>query len=281
MQVRPSALRVAFVLCRLLAALLFPVSATAQQGDIVLSVGEITSDDYPGQEFAGFGLSEAVLHQVVNLLGKAGLFSWCAARVIYPGGVAAADEELAFQQMPYVDPTTAAALGQVLSPDYVMSGSVTHSAGMSNWTIEVRSVGGVLVDKFEGFAPDDAILNEAAGIAEHLLDKLCPGPWTASGGGNGLVVSGTVVKLDEPFILDGTFPGGTGEFSYSPTAPGTGNVEYVLTGGGATGTGSGSYTIKPAGDGQSLTLRQTTTGCVNVGACRTNTDTITLTPVPR
>lgn len=49
----------------------------------------------------------------------------------------------------------------------------------------------------------------------------------------------------------------------------------------ASGTGSGSHTIGPAGDGAALTLRQTTTGCVNVGARRTHGDVITLTPVPR
>lgn len=281
MQVRQSVIRVAAGLSVLLGALLPTNMVSAQSTDIILAIGDIITDDYPDQEFSGVGLAEAIEHQVLNMLDDSGPFSWCAGRVVEWRRLDEVYKEQGFQLGPYADPTTAVKSMGTLSPDYIVSGSITHSAGTSNWTIEVMSAGGVVVDSFSGFAPDDAIFGQDARIAEHLLDKLCPGPWTASGGGNGLVVSGTVVKLDEPFVLDGTFPGGTGEFAYSPTSRGSGNVEYVLTGGGATGTGNGTYTIEPAGDGHALSLRQTTIGCVDVGSCKTNTETITLTPVPR
>ena len=280
MQFWLSALRHIPAFCGLM-ALLLPAAATAQQGDIILAIGDITTDDYPDQEFSGEGLAEGIMHQVLTMLDDTGPFAWCAGRLVEWRRLDEVYKEQEFQQSPYVDPTTAVKTIGTLTPDYIVSGSITHSAGTSTWTIEVTSSGGGLVDSFSGFAPDDAIFQEDVRIAEHLLDKLCPGPWTASGGGNGLVVSGTVAKLDEPFTLVGEFPGGTGEFFYSPATRGGGQVEYLLRGGGATGTGSGTYTIEPAGDGFALTLRQTTTGCVNVGACKTNSEAITLTPVPR
>lgn len=103
--------------------------------------------------------------------------------------------------------------------------------------------------------------------------------YDASGGGNGLVVSGTVGYLDRPFDLTGTFPGGSITLSYTPTSETGGTVTYTGGGSGAVVTGSGTYTLAPAGD-DVWTLTQTTSGCADVGTCRTQTESITLTPRP-
>lgn len=274
MQVWSLASRIVPALWGLLLAVLLPAIATAQQADVVLAVGTITSDNYPGQEFSGKALSELIEHEAVTMLGDGGSFAWCVGR-------------LALQQTPYVDQAIAIHTPGTDAPDFVIGGSITHGAGKAVWTIEVRSnPGGELVDSFTGTADDDALLDEAASIAKHLLDKLCPGPrtvpgpWTVTGGSARMVVSGTVTKLDEPFVVTGKFPGGTADFVYSPTSRGGGTVEYVLAGGGFSGAGKGTYTIGPSGDGSTLTIKQTTKGCMNgiPGSCKTNSEVLTLTP---
>lgn len=102
--------------------------------------------------------------------------------------------------------------------------------------------------------------------------------WNANGGGNGLVVSGTIDDLASDFSLDGTFTGATITFQYHPSSDRAGTVTSQFSGSGVTGSTAGTYTITGP-DGGPLTLVQTTTGCVNgiAGSCRTNTDTITLT----
>ena len=125
--------------------------------------------------------------------------------------------------------------------------------------------------------------DEAARIAERVLDRLCPGPWTVTGGGARIKVSGTVAKLNEAFKVVGKFLGGTANFVYSPTSRSGGTVDYVLAGGGFSGAGSGTYTIGPSGDGSTMTIKQTTTGCIAgvPGSCKTNSEVLTLTPVSR
>jgi hypothetical protein len=251
---------------------------------MVLAIGTITTDNYPGQEFAGNGLGDAILHETLTMLDDGGTFAWCAGKVVERRRIDEVNKEQAFQQTPYVDRATAIKTLGTIAPDYVIGGSISRSADKSDWTIEVRSnPGGELVDSFTGFASDDAILDEAARITEHLLDKLCPGPWTVTGGGARMVVTGTVPRLDEPFPVSGKFPGGTADFVYSPTSRGGGTVEYVVAGGGFTGSGSGTYTIAPSGDGSTMTIKQTTTGCMDgiAGSCMTNSEVLTLTPVPR
>lgn len=106
-----------------------------------------------------------------------------------------------------------------------------------------------------------------------------PAGYRASGGGNGLVVTGQVELVTEPFELDGTFPGGSATFTYTPTSDAAGTVSYRGGGSGAIVTGQGTYTL--AGEpGGPLTLTQTTSGCADIGGCRTQTEVITLTPLP-
>ena len=268
----------------LLSTLLLSPLSVAQQADVILAVGTITTDNYPGQEFSGHGLGEVIIHEVVTALDKGGPFAWCAAKVVEWRRIDDVTKEQTFQQTPYVDPATAIKKVGTVAPDYLIGGNITHGAGKSNWTIEIRTnPGGELVNSFTGFAHDDAILDQAAPIAERVLDRLCPGPWTVTGGGARIVVSGTVIKLDEPFVVTGEFPGGTADFVYSPTSRVGGTVEYTLAGGGFSGSGTGTYTMSPSGDGSTMTIKQTTTGCMDgiPGSCKTNSEVLTLTPVAR
>lgn len=194
------------------------------------------------------------------------------------------NKEQKFQQSEYAAPATAIKKLGTQAPDFLIGGSIRFGAGKADWTMEIRTnPGGELVDRFTGFADDDAVVDEAARIAERVLDRLCPGPWTVTGGGARIKVSGTVAKLNEAFKVVGKFPGGTANFIYSPTSRSGGMVDYVLAGGGFSGAGSGTYTIGPSGDGSTMTIKQTTTGCINgvPGSCKTNSEVLTLTPVSR
>jgi hypothetical protein len=283
-QVRSLASHFVPVLCAPLIVLLSSAPTPAQQAEVVLAVGTITTDNYPGQEFAGNGLGEAILHHVVTMLDDGGEAAWCAGKVVEWRRIDEVIKEQKFQQTEYVDPATAIKELGTEAPDFLIGGSITFGAGKANWTIEIRTnPGGDLVDSFAGFSDDDAVLDEAARIAEHVLDRLCPGPWTVTGGGARIKVSGTVVKLNEPFEVVGKFPGGTANFIYSPTSRFGGTVDYVLAGGGFSGAGKGTYTIGPSGDGSTMTIKQTTTGCIDgiPGSCKTNNEVLTLTPVSR
>lgn len=128
---------------------------------------------------------------------------------------------------------------------------------------------------------------ELAGAAAGILDKLCPkqgnavtvGPWTASGGGASISVTGQVADLLAPFTLEGEFPGGKAVFEYVPVNIGGGAVSYTIAGSGVTGSGEGIYSLKGQANGVYL-LEQTTNGCVDgiANSCRTNSEVITLTP---
>ena len=105
--------------------------------------------------------------------------------------------------------------------------------------------------------------------------------YTASGGTSEITFSGTVDSLTAPFTLDATFIGGSGMFSFDPgTEAGlSGMVSISGSGGGATLTGGGTYTIIENDDG-TATLTSSTEACVDVsGICRSSEHVITLTPV--
>lgn len=55
----------------LLAVTILPVVAEAQQANVVLAGGSITSDNYSGEQFAGDGLGELILHEAVTMLVEA------------------------------------------------------------------------------------------------------------------------------------------------------------------------------------------------------------------
>lgn len=267
----------------LFAPLLFLLSAgpaAAQQADVTMAVDTITTDNYPGQEFAGNGLGEAILHEVSTLLD--GDFAWCAGKIVEWRRRADVEKEQKFSKSEYVDQSTVDGSISPIAPDFLIGGGIRFGAGKADWTIEIKTPDGAVVDTFTGFSDDDAVVEEGARIAEQVLQKLCPGPWTVTGGGARIVVSGTVTKLDEPFEVVGNFPGGTANFFYSPTSRGGGTVKYVLAGSGVSGAGEGTYTIGPSGDSSTLTIQQTTTGCITgiPNSCKTNSEVLTLTPIP-
>lgn len=152
------------------------------------------------------------------------------------------------------------------------------------WTVVLGSAD-IPAFKAEGVAGD--LSAAAAGILETLCpkrgDAAATGPWTAQGGntnGESIVITGTVQDLLAPFTLEGVFPGGQAVFTYTPVNIGGGAVDYTLSGSGVTGQGDGLYSLKALPDGVYV-LEQTTEGCVDgiPGSCRTNSDTITLTPI--
>jgi hypothetical protein len=106
-----------------------------------------------------------------------------------------------------------------------------------------------------------------------------PGGYVASGGGSGIVVSGSVPDLSAPFTLTGTGTGFTVTFDYTPTAPDgrSGTLRYSGKGGGVTLKGTGDYTIA-GDDGEVLTMTSNNQGCATPGGCRSHVETITLTP---
>ena len=101
--------------------------------------------------------------------------------------------------------------------------------------------------------------------------------YTASGGG-AVTFSGAVADLAAPFDLAGTGAGFTVEFSFVPADSRSGSLSYTGAGGGATMSGTGTYTISGDEPGP-LLLSYENEGCTNVGGCRANSGEITLTPI--
>lgn len=85
-QVRSLASHFVPVLRALLLVLLSSAIAPAQQADVVLAVGTITTNNYPGQESAGDGLGEVILHHVVTMLGDGEEFTGARERSSNGGG---------------------------------------------------------------------------------------------------------------------------------------------------------------------------------------------------
>jgi len=104
--------------------------------------------------------------------------------------------------------------------------------------------------------------------------------YIATGGGPGMVVTGTVEDLAAAFTLQGQGTGFTVSFNYTPSGPEgrSGSVRYSGSGGDVTLKGTGTYTVAGA-EGGPLTMTVQTNGCATPGGCRANTETITLTPV--
>lgn len=119
------------------------------------------------------------------------------------------------------------------------------------------------------------------GIAKATLSFSTSGPqrYSASGGGGGLVITGTVDDITQPFTLQGTFPGGSAELTYVPIDENGGSESIAASGSGATAVGSGTYTIS-GDEGGPLTLTSQSSACVDVsGKCNENTEVIALTPI--
>lgn len=110
------------------------------------------------------------------------------------------------------------------------------------------------------------------------------GAYSANGGGPGLEVTGTVDKLDRPYVFTGTGQGFTVDLSYTPTTPtgSAGTMTYKGEGGGVVLAGGGAYTVDGIETGKGpLTLTAKPTGCVDgpsIHNCRQTVEVVTLTP---
>lgn len=109
--------------------------------------------------------------------------------------------------------------------------------------------------------------------------------YTATGGGQGLAITGRIEDLSKPFTLQGQGQGFSIVLSYTPSSESAGAMSYNGQGGGMAMTGKGPYTIADAGSGAGgrrvLTLTADPTGCVTGGGfqnCRTTHEVVTLTP---
>jgi hypothetical protein len=133
----------------------------------------------------------------------------------------------------------------------------------------------------QGFARLAARLHRPAPRQAQACSPASGGGYTASGGGGGLKVSGSVADITRVFVLNGVFPGGRGVFTYTPDGPGaaTGKIGYTLAGSGVTGSGKGTYQMS-RGAGAVVTIKTSEYGCVRgiAGSCRSTKETITLTP---
>ncbi|MEO8267552.1 MAG: hypothetical protein ABI706_18780 [Ilumatobacteraceae bacterium] len=109
--------------------------------------------------------------------------------------------------------------------------------------------------------------------------KICTPTYTASGGGDGLTVTGTVADLTKTFTLEGTFPGASVTLAFFPDGESAGSYTYKGSGGGVQISGQGTYKVAgPDGADGVLILTGHSNGCATPGGCRENTDVITLTP---
>jgi hypothetical protein len=147
---------------------------------------------------------------------------------------------------------------------------------------------GVVLASLPDVGPAAGFAELAEAVVSDLLRLLCAGGaeltptviYEASGGGPQITITGKVEALDKEFTLEGAFPGGKAIFTYAPVSPGGGAVSYELSGSGVTGSGEGLYTTSLQADG-TVVIEQTSEGCVDgiANSCRTNSETILLTPV--
>jgi hypothetical protein len=109
--------------------------------------------------------------------------------------------------------------------------------------------------------------------------------YSASGGGPGLEISGTIDDVSKPFTLQGQGKGFSVALAYTPGSEKAGSMTYNGTGGGVVLAGGGNYTIAEAGTQGGrpvLTLDAKPTGCVTGPGfknCRQTHQVVTLTPI--
>ncbi|MEI8238900.1 MAG: hypothetical protein WCI22_05725 [Actinomycetota bacterium] len=113
------------------------------------------------------------------------------------------------------------------------------------------------------------------GVGKATIDFGTKGAYTASGG-TPVSFTGVVPDLAKQFTLQGTGPGFTVTFTFTPSSATAGTLEYRGSGAGVTIKGTGTYTIAGA-DPNPLTLHYNDQGCASPGGCRSNSNSITLT----
>lgn len=116
-------------------------------------------------------------------------------------------------------------------------------------------------------------------IAEEAI-KICGQSYKVSGSSNGVAFSGTICRVNQPFVLNVTFPGGSGKQTFTPSSDSGGSVAEASSGGDCVATGGGPYTITIDEAGVAtlkLTVSATLT-CPNISNSRTLTFSLPLQP---
>ena len=124
------------------------------------------------------------------------------------------------------------------------------------------------------------------GIGKATLDfDTQPAGYTASGGGDGISITGTIPDLSKPFTTEGVFTGGSTTFKHVPTDDRSGTLSFSSPcGPGCVLEGKGTYTITENEDG-TLLMNEAVSGCTTVTAgfsqqtCRDSAPVVVLTPI--
>jgi hypothetical protein len=129
------------------------------------------------------------------------------------------------------------------------------------------------------------VVNDWGGKIAKLvkIGEECQKAYTVSGESNQVSFTGQICRLDKPFVIDATFPGGgSAKTNFKPKDAISG--ETIVTGGGGdcTQTGGGSYTVTINEDGNGI-IKWTTTDtltCPSIKQTRTGTFSLPLTLAP-
>jgi hypothetical protein len=106
--------------------------------------------------------------------------------------------------------------------------------------------------------------------------------YRAVGVSNDVSFAGEICSLENPFVIDGAFPGGTASTRFTPGSAAGGVTEMSGGGGGCTQSGAGTYTVTLNEDGTgSITWTDTATlTCPAISNTRTAIFTLPLAPAP-
>jgi hypothetical protein len=112
------------------------------------------------------------------------------------------------------------------------------------------------------------------------ISEECRKAYRVSASSNNVSFSGEICGLDKPFIINGTYPGGSAQTSFAPSSVVAGTTTVAGGGGGCEHSGGGNYTVSLKEDG-SGTLTWTTSdkiACPGFSNSRTATFTLPLQP---
>lgn len=273
------------VLGAALAAIIGSASARAELGPRTFLVAVGTTTGTGSAELAAFGpgFGDLLVTDMIRLRQSDPRFEDCDMAILEWRRRDDVVRERDLQSSGLVDPATASDSGPLPEPQALIEGTLTQNGRAVDWSITMRDrASGSVLATSTGSVPEEELLDQSERVAADMLEAACPPGWEASGGGATIEVTGHVARLDAPFRLKGVFPGGTAIFDYVPGESAGGTVSYTISGSGVSGSGAGDFHMSDAGDNV-FRIEQTTNGCVHgvPNSCRTNRETITLTPADR
>ena len=194
-------------------------------------------------------------------------------------------KEIEFGQTPYADKATAPKPGQLLQPDVFIDGSVSTTATSMTWSVQARdSVSGAVLAEDKGTGKTNDIVSISEGIGKRLAKKLCKknAGYRIFGRMDDATINGVVCGgLAKPFTA--TSPEVVGSWKFTPTSESAGSFSYGAKNvGGATGSGSGTYTVIPGSEGP-VRIQLAGKGSIHspLGTFSARiTESLTLTPIP-